>query len=112
MVVPGVNLTNQALHSLAYDQQNNIWFAQAGPQSDPTTTTSLGYIISDWSAMVLFPPLSLFPFVSNGTHCTPKGTFVSFNGSGIAIDPITQEIWFADFCRKRLGRLKKEGNML
>ena len=51
------------------------------------------------------PPLSLYPFFNTtGEYCsTEVGAFVSFTGAGITIDPDTGDIWFADYCRKRLG---------
>ena len=97
------------VHSLALDHAQNVWFTQDGPISDTSARTSVGYVLADWSGYVLLPPLSLYPFFnSDGSYCQtdPQG-FVSFTGAGISIDPDTQAIWFADYCRKRLGRLRR-----
>jgi streptogramin lyase len=97
------------VHSLALDREQNVWFTQAGPMSDPAAATSVGYVKPDWSGFVVMPPLSLYPFWnSTGEYCpTDIGAFVSFNGAGIAIDQDSGDIWFADYCRKRLGRLRR-----
>jgi hypothetical protein len=97
------------VHSLALDRDQNVWFTQDGPISGASARMSLGYVLPDWKGYVLLPPLSLYPFFnSNGGYChTDPQAFVSFTGAGIAIDPDTQAIWFADYCRKRLGRLRR-----
>jgi streptogramin lyase len=97
------------VHSLALDRAQNVWFTQDGPMSDVRAPTSVGYVLPDWSGYVLLPPLSLYPFFnSDGSYCpTDPHAFVSFTGAGIGIDPGTQAIWFADFCRKRLARLRR-----
>ena len=107
LLVPGVDLPAQQVHSVAPDRDGKTWFTQGGLFNDPQATTSLGYVKPDWSAIVLLPPLSLYPFLNtDGSYCPGEpGDFVSFTGGGIAIDPVTQDVWFADFCRKRLGRL-------
>lgn len=109
LVVPRSDLPVEQVHSIAFDGDGNVWFTESGPFSDPGSSASLGYVKQDWSALVLLPPLSLYPFYnSTGNYCpTAPGAFVSFNGAGIAIDPATQDIWFADYCRKRLGRLRR-----
>jgi len=45
--------------------------------------------------MVRLPPLSLFPGEGGAA------------AAGIAIDPATGDIWFAEFYRQRIGRLRK-----
>jgi streptogramin lyase len=97
------------VHSLAIDHEHNVWFTQSGPMSDPSATTSVGYVTAGWGSFVVMPPLSLYPFFNRtGEYCpTEVGAFVSFIGAGISIDPDTGDIWFADYCRKRLGRLRR-----
>jgi hypothetical protein len=36
------------------------------------------------------------------------GQQVPFLGAGVAFDPRDRSLWFADFCRKRLGQLVRE----
>jgi streptogramin lyase len=105
----GVAPAELRVHSLALDHAQNVWFTQDGPISDASARTSIGYVLPDWSGYVLLPPLSLYPFFnSDGSYChTDPHAFVGFTGAGIGIDPDTQAIWFADFCRKRLGRLQR-----
>ena len=75
--------------------------------NSPGDPASVGYLDNDFQ-MRLFPPLSLYPMSSDGTNCPlPAGHFVSFNGAGITVDPGSGAIWFADYCRRRLGRLSK-----
>ncbi len=96
------------VHSIAFDGRQNVWFTEGGPTSDPEAATSVGVVNADWTSAALLPPLSLYPFYnSTGTYCpTAVNAFVSFVGTGIAIDPFPGDIWFADYCRKRLGRLR------
>jgi streptogramin lyase len=96
------------VHSIAFDRRQNVWFTEGGPTSDPQAATSVGVVKADWTREVVMPPLSLYPFYnSTGTYCpTEIHSFVSFIGTGIAIDPVPGDIWFADYCRKRLGRLR------
>jgi len=96
------------VHSIAFDRRQNVWFTEGGPTSDPQAATSVGVVKADWTDEALLPPLSLYPFYnSTGTYCpTEINSFVSFIGTGIAIDPVAGDIWFADYCRKRLGRLR------
>jgi len=55
--------------------------------------------------VILLPPLSLYPFTSSGIECRPAGEPVAFSAAGIAFDPRTGSVWFADYCRKRLGQI-------
>ena len=106
--VPGTPLVYQ-VHSIALDSGRNVWFTEGGPMSDAKASTAVGYVGVDWNGPVLLPPLSLYPFYnSTGAYCpTDLDAFVSFTGGGIAIDPITGNVWFADYCRKRLGLLRE-----
>ena len=99
----------QSVHSLAVDGVGNVWFTQGGPASDPTTTTSIGYIRADWSGIVLLPSMSLDPIgsTSHGDCGVPLGAFVSFNGAGISVNPNTGDIWFVNYCRGQLDYLHK-----
>jgi streptogramin lyase len=107
--VPGTALVYQ-VHSIALGSDHNVWFTEAGPMSDAKASTAVGYVRADWDGTVLLPPLSLYPFYnSTGAYCpTDFDAFVSFTGAGIAFDGVTGDLWFADYCRKRLGRLREE----
>ena len=88
--MPGADLANQAIHSIAYDPEGNLWFTEC---SDVDSDSSLGFVTPDWQHVVRLPPLSLFdandiPYVA-----------------GIDIDPETGDIWFAEFHRNRIGHL-------
>jgi streptogramin lyase len=105
-IVPGVNHALQTIHSLAPDAGNRVWFTQGGGTDQIGDPASVGYLDTDFQ-MRLFPPLSLYPMTSDGTNCEPAGHFVSFNGAGITVDQGSGAVWFADYCRRRLGRLTR-----
>ena len=81
------------LHSIAYDKKGNLWFT---PTASNVTDNnlSIGYLTSDWQDIVMLSPLKYFE-AKDSTH-----------SAGIAIDPVTGDIWFAEFERERIGRLK------
>ena len=104
--VPGLDFTREQLAGLARDAEDTLWFTQGQNfESTPRSHTSVGFIAAGSDRVTLLPPLSYFPFVSSGAECRPAGAFVGFHGGGIAADPRTGAVWFADLCRKRLGRL-------
>jgi streptogramin lyase len=94
-IVPNYTLSNQLLHSLAFDSEGNAWFAETSDNlSNINKTNSLGYVTKDWSRTVLLPPLSLL-------------TGDTFTGVGMTIDK-NGAIWVADYIAQRLDRLQKE----
>lgn len=106
IAVPGFDYTREQLAALARDAQGTLWFTQGqGFDSTPRSLTSVGFLPAGSEQVTLLPPLSYFPFTSSGSECLPAGQFVGFHGAGIAADPRTGAVWFADLCRKRLGRL-------
>jgi streptogramin lyase len=94
LVVPEADLVNEQLHSIAFDDERKLWFTQHGPD-EPGGRVSLGFVTADWRHIVRLPPLSLFPGEGGAA------------AAGIAIDPATGDIWFSEFHRKRIGRLRK-----
>lgn len=91
LVVPDADLENEFVHSAAFDRAGRLWFTIHGPQHGPGRG-SLGFVTPDWSAIVRLPTLP------GGEGSAPDG---------IAIDPKTGDIWFAEYWRHRLGRLRK-----
>lgn len=94
LVVPNADLVNEQVHSIAYDSDGNLWFTQHGPD-EAGTNVSVGFVTADWENVVRLPPLSLFQ---------GEGGAAS---AGIAINHSSGEIWFAEFFRQRIGRLRK-----
>jgi len=94
LVVPEADLVNEQVHSIAFDDERKLWFTQHGPD-EPGGRVSLGFVTPDWRHIVRLPPLSLFPGEGGAA------------AAGIAIDPATGDIWFAEFYRQRIGRLRK-----
>lgn len=92
-IVPGADLRNQTLHSIAFDAQNRLWFTQDATK-DTATDASLGFITADGRHVVRLPSLADFP--ANAVNAS----------TGIAIDRASGDIYFCEFQRKRLGRLR------
>jgi streptogramin lyase len=106
--VPGFDPEKLVMHSLARDGDGNLWVTLGptpGLASDPGSRASLGFLAAKTRRWVLLPPLSLYPYTSSGQECTGVGDPVAFNGAGLAFDAGAGAIWFADFCRKRLGSI-------
>lgn len=108
LTVPG---PPQVVHSIAVDRRGRVWFGAAGAFDEPGLASSLGFVNKDFTQIVLLPPLSLFPFVSNGRACAGPGEFVSFSGAGIAYDHRSKAILVADYCRKRIVRIRPAGGV-
>jgi len=102
------------MHSLARDDDGNLWFGQGrvdgsdkapDRRDDPARGATLGYVQAETGRVILLPPISLYPYVSTGVECRAAGEPVAHLAAGLAFDPRTRAIWFADFCRKRLGQI-------
>jgi streptogramin lyase len=87
-----VNLADEGVQGIALDASGNVWFAQTAPNLQ-NRVASLGFVKADWSGIVRLPPLNPFP---------GRG---AYSGAGLAVGP-SGEIWFADFYRQRVGRLR------
>ncbi len=94
VVVPGVDLEHHQLHSIAYDPVGRLWFTQHTGKDQLDSTATLGFVTADSSAVVLLPSLAGYD-----PDDAPSA-------AGIAIDPVTNDIWFAEFWRQRIGRLR------
>lgn len=112
--LPEFDPTTDQMHSLARDDAGNLWFGQgrsggsdetADGHEDAARGASIGYVQAGTGRVILLPPISLYRYTSSGAECRPRGEPVAFLGAGIAFDPRTRSIWFADFCRKRLGQI-------
>lgn len=83
------------IHSIAFDARGRLWFTEHG-DSDGSIAT-LGFVTPDWREVVRLAPLAGFPGVR------------APSSAGIAIDPVTGDVWFAEFWRGRIGRLRGAG---
>lgn len=93
-VIPNVDLRNHQLHSIAYDAQGRLWYTMHS-SDDSVRNASLGYISADWSSIVRLPSIDGF------------GTTDTAAAAGIALDPTTGDMYFCEFIRQRLGRLRQ-----
>jgi hypothetical protein len=106
--IPGFDPARLAMHSLARDEEGNLWVTLApieGLANDPTSLASLAVLDAQTQRWTLLPPLSLYPYFGSGQECGAAGEPAGFSGAGVAFDPRAGAIWFADFCRKRVGRI-------
>jgi streptogramin lyase len=106
--LPNYDAETTQLHSVAYDGDGTLWFGESridGRDRSPARGATLGYIAADRGEVILLPPPSLYPFASGGKDCRPAGEPVAHSVNGIAVDPHSGAVWYADYCRKRLGRV-------
>jgi hypothetical protein len=95
------------IHSVAEDAAGNVWFTQGGFVSEPEFASSIGFWKADRSGLILFPSPSIYiDEYSSITPSCPSG-LKGFSGAEIAVNQATGEVWFSDFCSKRIGRVKK-----
>jgi streptogramin lyase len=89
----GIDLAQDFMHSIAFAADGRLWFTEHGPEKG-ATAASLGFVTPDWREMVRLPPLASFP--ANGNAAA----------TGLAIDQETGDVWFCEFWRHRIGRLR------
>jgi streptogramin lyase len=92
------------MHSLAEDEAGNIWMTQYGFTTDPRYESSVGFLRADRSGIVMFPSPSLYADSSDSCW---DGTFTGFSGSGITVNKQNGDVWFTDYCRRRIGRIRE-----
>ncbi|TAH34312.1 MAG: hypothetical protein EYC70_15290 [Planctomycetota bacterium] len=92
-VIPEADLRDEQLHSIAYDTLGNLWYT-IHTADEPDLRATLGYLTPSGDAVRL-PPMSRFPGAGAPSF------------AGVAVDLHTGAIWFAEFWRKRLGRLER-----
>lgn len=95
LVVPDVDLVDEQVHSIAFDDTGNLWFTLVSA-AEADNRASLGFVSPDWRHVVRLPPLP--------SEMLPPG---KASGAGLAIDPETGDIWFAEFYRDRIGHLRR-----
>jgi streptogramin lyase len=100
------------LHSLAFDAQGRVWFTQSTDvcsKADRTAESSVGFIrypTPETPEVLLFPPLSMYEFDPPKGFCGDED-FAAYVGTGIAVDRATEDVWFADLMRRRIGRVRR-----
>jgi hypothetical protein len=99
-----VGFEAQNMHSLVEDKAGNFWVSQYLFESDPALASTIGFWKADRSGFAMFPSPSLF---SDSSDSCTSSSFGKFTGAGLALDRTNGDIWFADYCRERLGRLRK-----
>jgi streptogramin lyase len=105
--VPGNEL---AMHSIARDDDDNVWFSLTDDLADPSRP-SLGYFEPASAAFTTFPPIGIIFELPNLTAPNPNDPDApaAFSGAGIVVDP-SNRIWIADYLRRQIVRLKKRPN--
>lgn len=108
--VPVANPAVQFVHSIAYDSLDNLWFTLGS--NAPDLSPSIGYLEPGWTTFKTLPALHLIsPLIESPTPfpnaCVPaSGGLIGLHATGIAKDPNSDDLWFGDYCRKRVGRLR------
>jgi hypothetical protein len=100
----------QLTHGVAEDAGGNVWFNLTGFQATIPFASTIGYWKANRTGLVLLPSPQHFP--GSGSFCF-GGTTDYYNGGEITVNLGTSkaqtagDVWFADYCRKRLGRLRR-----
>jgi len=106
--IPAADPTTHYIHSIAYDKGNNLWFTMSYAHKDLRAT--VGFLKPDWSTFVMLPALSAFELESDGNGPIPcdeaAGENVGVMATGMAADPVLGDMWFGEYCRKRVGRIR------
>ena len=93
-IIPAADHEKEQVHSLAYDLEGNLWYT-IHTEDDPALNGSLGFLTADGSTLTRLPPLSRFAGAG------------AASAAGVAVDPVSGDVWFCEFWRKRIGRLSK-----
>jgi len=92
-MVPRWNNREETLHSMAYDHGGRLWYT-LHTDDVPGLNAAVGYLTADESQMIRFSPM-------DGTAGSR-----AWSAAGIAVDPTGGDLYFAEFWRKRIGRLQ------
>jgi streptogramin lyase len=107
----GSCLFPQVTHGVAEDPGGNVWFNLGGFQATTALASTVGYWKANRTGIILLPSPQLFPG-SPGDFCF-GGTTDYYSGAEITVNQTTAnaqtagDVWFADYCRKRVGRLRR-----
>jgi hypothetical protein len=86
------------------DGDGNVWVSLAQKlvyKNDCSTTTSLGFVQAGTNRALMFAPLSAaYPMFDASGNC------IAFSGARVAYDSATRGMWFADYHRQRIGRIR------
>ena len=93
-IIPDVDLRNETVHSIAFDLEGRLWYT-IHTVADYHGEASLGYLTADFSHIVRLPSLEGFPADDPAS------------AAGVAIDPTTGDVYFCEFWRQRIGRLRR-----
>jgi streptogramin lyase len=93
-VMPKHDRENDLMHSIAWAPDGKLWYTNHVPKDSPRAG-SLGFLTEDGEHLTRLPPLDHFPGVGLAL------------ADGVAIDPVSEDIWFCEFFRKRIGRLRE-----
>jgi hypothetical protein len=94
--IPNFQPDNQFTHSALVDARGNAWISVFDTSVCSASSGTVGYLQPRRNRMFMFPSFSVYP-VPGG--CTPAAI------AGMARDPNSRGIWFADYLRKRLGHI-------
>lgn len=94
-VVPAHDREFDRIHSMAWGPDGKLWYSIHQPKDSPTEGGSLGFITADFEHRTRFPALNLIP--GDGMP----------GADGIVVDQVTGDIWFCEFFRDRIGRLRE-----
>jgi hypothetical protein len=93
-VIPGADMLREQVHSLAMDDEGNLWWGQHQDDDDPANAT-VGYFSRSLGVHIKLPPLKE---ISQNTDPAV---------AGIVWDPYIQAVRFAEFWEKEIGQLRE-----
>jgi len=91
------DLAHELIHSAAFDSAGRFWFTQHASDATAGTSVSIGFVDPSWRYVVLLPALPTQSADAAGSAAN----------DGIAIDPRTGDIWFAEYFHHRVSRLHR-----
>jgi len=92
-IIPRYAPKMEQMHSIAFDLEGRLWYT-IHVENTLGLDASLGYITPDWQRITRLPPME------DSSHTS------AWCADGIAVDPTSGDRYFAEFWRKRIGRLR------